>query len=150
VSPLVHFLPLVRALPGDAAKLHRLDKSSNSDSWSVLQYQDAIATNYQVWFTHNKCAVIVWMKAIDETELLRFFVIPSYQGQGIGYHLLAHILETIKKSGITQMFLEVRISNAKAIRLYQRCGFVICGTRKNYYSTQTGGFENAWLMKKLL
>ena len=150
MPPLTCCLPLVPALTSDAAKLHQLDKTSNIDSWSVLQYQDAIATNYQVWFTHNKCAVVVWMKTIDEAELLRFFVIPSYQGQGIGYHLLTHILKTIKQSGIIQMFLEVRISNEKAIQLYQRCGFVICGTRKNYYPTQTGGFENAWLMKKVL
>lgn len=150
MSPLARFLPLVRALSSDAAKLHQLDKSSNSDSWSVLQYQDAIATNYQVWFTYNKHAVVVWMEALDEAQLLRFFVIPPYQNQGIGYHLLVSILETIKKSGFTQMFLEVRISNEKAIQLYQRCGFVIAGTRKNYYSTQTGGFENAWLMKKVL
>lgn len=150
MSPLALSFALVRALPDDANKLHELDKSSNIDSWSVLQYQDAIATNYEVWFTQNYSAVVVWMKAIDETELLRFFVIPSCQGQGIGYHLLMHILEIIKKSGIVRMFLEVRISNERAIKLYQRCGFVVCGMRKNYYSTQIGGLENAWLMKKIL
>ena len=40
--------------------------------------------------------------------------------------------------------LEVRESNAPAIALYEKCGFVFCGIRKDYY---TDPKENALLMR---
>ena len=42
-------------------------------------------------------------------------------------------------------FLEVRISNLSAQRLYEKYGFKIAGTRKNYYADNG---EDAYIMIK--
>ena len=47
------------------------------------------------------------------------------------------------------LFLEVRISNRKAIELYSKEGFFELGNRKNYYST-LNGHEDALLMASQL
>lgn len=134
-----------------AQALSELDQAcANLDVWSQKQYQDSITAHHRVWLTKNRSAVMVWTMAIDEAELLHFFVVPTHQKQGIGYYLLQYALRAAKKAGALHMFLEVRASNDQAIRLYKRCGLVLYGTRKNYYPTQTGEYEDAWLMKKAL
>ena len=46
--------------------------------------------------------------------------------------------------GVRKIFLEVRISNTAAIRLYETCGFEQVGERKKYYSDPV---EDALVMK---
>ena len=47
--------------------------------------------------------------------------------------------------GYANINLEVRISNQKAIKLYEKCGFKIVAIRKNYYQDN---HEDAYLMIK--
>ena len=66
---------------------------------------------------------------------------PVLQGNGIGTALLEHLLaETAPTDRFT---LEVRQSNAPAIRLYERLGFRAAGLRRRYY--QDNG-EDALIM----
>jgi ribosomal-protein-alanine N-acetyltransferase len=66
---------------------------------------------------------------------------PALQGNGIGTALLEHLLE---ETAPTDRFtLEVRQSNAPAIRLYERLGFRAAGLRRRYY--QDNG-EDALIM----
>ena len=49
--------------------------------------------------------------------------------------------------GATRCFLEVRVSNEVALHLYDRFGFTITGTRKNYYQGSHGNPpEDAYTM----
>lgn len=54
-----------------------------------------------------------------------FTVSPATQGQGIGYTLLLHVLQTFKQKGYTQVELKVRAANTAAIKLYEKCGFAV-------------------------
>jgi ribosomal-protein-alanine N-acetyltransferase len=42
-------------------------------------------------------------------------------------------LQEVKKIGVKNVYLEVRCSNQKAIKLYEKYNFKRIGTRKNYY-----------------
>jgi ribosomal-protein-alanine N-acetyltransferase len=42
--------------------------------------------------------------------------------------------------------LEVRVSNARAMQVYQRYGYVRVGERKNYYPAKHGQREHAVVM----
>lgn len=57
--------------------------------------------------------------------------------QGIGAALLKTLIDTATENGCNFLSLEVRVSNATAIRLYERSGFRMIGIRKNYYSEPT-------------
>jgi ribosomal-protein-alanine N-acetyltransferase len=48
------------------------------------------------------------------------------------------------------MFLEVRPSNARAIRLYDSLGFNQIGTRNGYYPARNGGREDALVLACML
>jgi [ribosomal protein S18]-alanine N-acetyltransferase len=69
-----------------------------------------------------------------ESELETLVTSEKYQRQGIARRLIAALLEGLRKSGISQVYLEVRLSNSPAISLYQSIGFTQISTRRSYYS----------------
>lgn len=74
---------------------------------------------------------------LDEATLLNIAINPEFQGKGYGRLLLRQSLLALDAT-IARMFLEVRISNETALRLYQSEGFVEIGQRRNYYPTANG------------
>lgn len=86
--------------------------------------------------------------AADESHILNFAVKPMSQRQGFGERLVLHLIDVAKQRLIKNMFLEVRISNIPAIRLYEKVGFVCIDRRKDYYDTKDKDVkEDAWVMK---
>jgi [ribosomal protein S18]-alanine N-acetyltransferase len=74
-------------------------------------------------------------------HLMNIAVDPVRQRQGIAHSLLERMIE--RAGAEAQYTLEVRTSNATAIRLYERFGFRPAGTRTRYYR-DTG--EDALIM----
>lgn len=73
-----------------------------------------------------------WL-VLDELHVNNLAVLAEYQSRGYGSALLAHALEVGASRGARRATLEVRRSNAAAIRLYKRLGFEVAATRPNYY-----------------
>lgn len=67
--------------------------------------------------------------APGESEILNMAVDPAERRTGIARTLLTDALARVKG----KWFLEVRASNAAAIRLYESVGFTRAGERKKYY-----------------
>jgi ribosomal-protein-alanine N-acetyltransferase len=64
-------------------------------------------------------------------HLMNVAVDPARQNQGIGRQLLEQMIE---RAGVEEQYtLEVRTSNAPAIRLYESFGFRSAGKRPRYY-----------------
>lgn len=73
------------------------------------------------------------MMAGDECHVTNISVDPVWQGRHVARHILLALLDeaiTRKASAVT---LEVRVSNERGRRLYERFGFEVVGVRKNYY-----------------
>lgn len=70
---------------------------------------------------------------LDEAHITLLGILPTHQRQGLGRWLLLHLLEDAWKRGMSRATLEVRISNQRAIDLYESLGFTALGTRKRYY-----------------
>jgi [ribosomal protein S18]-alanine N-acetyltransferase len=67
--------------------------------------------------------------APDEREILNVAVDPAHRRKGVARALLADELAR----GPGRWFLEVRASNAAALRLYESAGFERYGSRPGYY-----------------
>ncbi|HEX6496292.1 MAG TPA: GNAT family N-acetyltransferase [Acidobacteriaceae bacterium] len=80
----------------------------------------------------------------SECELEFVLVAPHAQRRGIGRTLVEGVLDWACGQGAEEIWLEVRQSNAGALRLYERCGFVVAGQRPGYYADPT---EDAVLMR---
>ena len=83
----------------------------------------------------------------DHGDLCNLVVSPQYLGKGIGQQLLSKCLEVAKQGYLNRILLEVRHSNHRAVRFYQRNDFRITANRKNYYSHPP---EDAWVMERLI
>jgi len=67
-------------------------------------------------------------------ELEAIAVTAEHQRRGLGRKLLEQIFEGVRKRGVSEIWLEVRVSNEPAIRIYRRAGMREVGLRKGYYA----------------
>ena len=81
----------------------------------------------------------------DQTQITTLGIKKAYQGNVYAKKLMDKCEEITKMMGYANINLEVRISNQRAIRLYEKCGFKIVAIRKNYYQDN---HEDAYLMIK--
>lgn len=83
---------------------------------------EELAGYFGAWFTAG------------QLHLVTLAVAPDRQGRGIGQRLLIECLALASASGLRSVALEVRPSNERAIRLYERYGFTRAGRLPNYYA----------------
>lgn len=89
----------------------------------------------------------VAMPGHEEMHLLNITVHPDHQGQGLARRMLGQLATTCQAAGLHTLWLEVRQSNARAQRLYQRWGFLTVGQRRGYYPHDQGQREDAIVMR---
>lgn len=74
---------------------------------------------------------------LDERGICNVATVPEFRGKGIGKAIVAALIKNAKETGASVVMLEVRESNAAAIALYEKSGFVKVGKRKNFYDMPT-------------
>jgi ribosomal-protein-alanine N-acetyltransferase len=79
-------------------------------------------------------------KILDEVHIINMAVDPQYRGKGIGNRLMQHVLNDEEV-----FFLEVRISNESAKKVYEKYGFKVISVRKQYYADG----EDALVMRRI-
>jgi len=70
---------------------------------------------------------------------------PKWQGMAYGSLMLERTIDFVSLRGNQSMFLEVRASNPRALKLYKTRGFEVIGHRRGYYRAD-GGREDAVVM----
>lgn len=83
---------------------------------------------------------------LDEGEIQLVATAEMYRSCGRGKKIMDDLIEEAKRRGVKTLFLEVRISNAPAQKLYLSCGFRGVYARSRYYPDG----EDAVVMKKEL
>ncbi len=120
--------------------------------WSRQNFADSLHAGYSSWVTElegEACGYAVLMLVLDEAHLLNISVLEALRGRGLGSLLLDQLCAVSRQGGATQMFLEVRRSNAAGLRLYEKWGFSEIGVRKGYYPAPQGR-EDAIVMRRAL
>jgi ribosomal-protein-alanine N-acetyltransferase len=70
----------------------------------------------------------------DQIHINNLAIRPELRGRGLGRALLDRVLHEADTMAAPSATLEVRRSNAAALRLYERAGFRVTGVRPNYYT----------------
>jgi len=68
-----------------------------------------------------------------QADVLTMAVVKDRWGQRIGAMLLDSLVAEAARQGCTEVFLEVRVDNDRAQRLYRSRGFAGIGVRRGYY-----------------
>ncbi len=107
--------------------------------WSSLTYRNLLhRKDAELWVAESADDGVVgyagYWGVLDEAELGTLAVDPRRRGRGVARRLLEHMIERVRQRGMKALFLEVRISNDPARRLYAGFGFSQVGVRRNYYA----------------
>jgi ribosomal-protein-alanine N-acetyltransferase len=113
--------------------------SKNADSQIYITLQE----------NHVAIGTAVISIVLDEAEILDIEINPEKRHQGYGTQLMQFLLKFAVKHKVKKIFLEVRVSNQNAIKLYQKFGFKQIATRKDYYKTKTSREDALVLMLRL-
>ncbi len=76
--------------------------------------------------------VVTWVAA-EEADLSNLAVAPQMRRRGLGGRLLDAAIDSARAAGVRALYLEVRESNAIALRLYASRRFAAVGRRQRYY-----------------
>ena len=114
-----------------------IEKLCFKTPWSENQIKNEIDNPLTVYsialLNGNVVAYGGYWSVAGDAQITNIAVHPEYQGKKLGSKILENLLNTANSRGESQLTLEVRESNIKAINLYKKYGFEIVGTRKNYY-----------------
>jgi ribosomal-protein-alanine N-acetyltransferase len=131
---------LVAMTPAHIDEVMRHERDMfGAESWSASAYREELADirlRHYVAAVDDGGTLQGWggvRVVVDEAEILTVGVVPSARRQGIGTSLLTALLDHARERGATQAYLDVRVDNADAQRIYERAGFIAIGRRRGYY-----------------
>ena len=114
-----------------------LEKICFADPWSEMSIASELQSLWSYWLVAAEDDRVIGyvgsQSSIDEADVMNVAVHPDFRRQGIAEKLIDRLVEALKERGIHALLLEVRVSNAPAIALYEKLGFSQVGRRKNYY-----------------
>lgn len=132
----------------DVDEVLAIERAVQPYPWTRGNFCDALKSGYLCCVTGTAGELrgyVVLMEAADEAELLNIGVASQHQREGLGGAMLSAMLEAVGAKKMRRVFLEVRASNAAAIGLYHRAGFLQVGVRRAYYHNMNGS-EDAIVM----
>ncbi|MDQ3635914.1 MAG: ribosomal protein S18-alanine N-acetyltransferase [Acidobacteriota bacterium] len=138
-----------------------IQNESNLSRWKYIDYKREIENKDSIKLAAKFCdkkvigfAVIRLLSdsyksetIYSSSEIYNIAVSKSFQSKGIGQKIFDEIIIELRKQNVLEIWLEVRESNAKAIKFYKRNGFVKHSVRKNYYKNP---LETAHILRLLL
>ncbi len=68
-----------------------------------------------------------------EIHLINIAVAPDFRRRHVGSVLMEYLVNTARQRRCEEIYLDVRVSNAGAIALYEKYGFLRDAIRKEYY-----------------
>ena len=132
----------------DVEQIYNIEVDCFSIPWSLESIQHELENSDKKFYVviEDEDRLIgyggAWLVA-DEGQITNIAVRKDYRRDGYGAMINRKIVKECFKRGMTEIFLEVRISNLAALALYRRLGFAVKGLRKDYYSEPT---EDAYIM----
>ena len=142
----VRFEPLAEARLDEVVAI---EASAYEHPWTRGNFSDSLRSGYQAQVLVGGDTILgyfVAMKGVDEVHLLNITVAPEHQSQGWGRVILDAIALWARRQGAQWLWLEVRESNGRAQRIYERHGYRRVGERKGYYPAANGQREDAIVM----
>jgi ribosomal-protein-alanine N-acetyltransferase len=135
--------------PADVPFISRLESETFSMPWSAESFLEMIEKEDARYYVAEEngqllggCGVLM---IVGEGNITNVVVAPKMRNKGIGTGLLQYMIDQGQKDGLCAFTLEVRVSNAQAIHVYEKLGFVSEGIRPGFYEKPQ---EDAMIMWK--
>ena len=147
----------VRVRRGENSDINELvlleQRTFDSDRLSRAQYRRHLdSDSAQVLVasaSHNHflgAAVLFFRKHSKLARVYSLATQPQARGRGVGTALLGAAERAARRRGCHALRLEVQVDNARAIRLYEKIGYVRIGRYVKFYQDGT----DAWRYEKIV
>ncbi len=131
-----------------------LEQTVYSFPWSRGNFADSLASGYHARVLRDDggalAGYIIAQPGVTESHVLNVTVAPPLQSQGLGLLMLDDLVAHSHQRGDHALWLEVRLSNARARAMYERYGFVEVGQRRGYYPAAASKREDAAVLRLTL
>lgn len=121
----------------DAIAASKLEEAAFSMPWKAMDFLEMIEKTYAYYFVAELDGAIVgiigFRDIAGEGEITNVVVDENFRRMGIGKMLVDEALKQADKLGVSDVTLEVRVSNESAIKLYESFGFKGEGVRPHFY-----------------
>lgn len=123
-------------------------KAYGEHHWSKESFMNELANELARYYSAfdengNLVGYAGCWQILEEVHITNIAVSPDFRRNGIGEKLLRQIIDDCYENKAKYITLEVRVSNAPAIGLYEKYGFKSLGVRKGYYQNNN---EDALIM----
>ncbi len=122
----------------DVPEVFRINRENfTTDAWTMEGFEREFKLPYSLRLVMEVDGKIIgycvlWL--IDDcAHIMSFGIDRANWGRGYGKEFLKEVLG-ILRGKVKKVYLDVRKSNLRAIRLYQALNFYIVGERRYYYS----------------
>jgi ribosomal-protein-alanine N-acetyltransferase len=118
-----------------------IERSAYTSPWTEGIFRDCLRVRYLCLVADLGGQVIgyaIMSIAAGECHVLNLCVHHELRGRGIGRRMLRRMLALARRQDADTAFLEVRVSNTRAIALYRSEGFDEIGRRRGYYPAASG------------
>ena len=135
--------------PEHLARVLAVEQRAYAHPWSQGNFMDTLAAGYEAQLLladDTLLGYFVAMKGVDEVHLLNITVAPEFRGEGWSRVMLDALALWARGQGAGWLWLEVRVGNERAIKVYDAHGYRQVGRRKNYYPNDRGQREDALVM----
>ena len=137
----------------DLREITLIERRAYEFCWTDGIFRDCIRTGYfcrVLQIPHGPIQGYgILSAAAGEAHILNLCIREELQGRGLARQVLDHLLDLAYSVQTQTVFLEVRPSNHRAVRLYNAAGFCEIGLRIGYYPAAKGK-EDALVMAKEL
>ena len=117
--------------------------------WSITSIGSEVNNPLSLWIVAVDGEQVVGyvgsQSVLGWADMMNLAVAPEYRRLGVGEKLVTELISQLKDNKVTCLTLEVRLSNASAISLYYKLGFVEVGRRPGYYHNPR---EDALILRK--
>ena len=130
----------------DLEEAYKIELDVNPSPWKYETFLSSFEVGHKGLICKKDnlmIGFIIFSPISAEAHILSISVRNEMQSKGIGTLLLKSMLDQCKVMNYKKIFLEVRVSNVKAINFYEKFGFSKDAIRNNYY---TDNSEDALLM----
>jgi ribosomal-protein-alanine N-acetyltransferase len=133
--------------PEDIPDVTEIERQSFTAPWSETSFRSELYSRYSIVRIAEFNGIVVGYICVrhmaDECHLLNLAVHPDYRRRGIAKMLIDNVIQEMRIEGSKFFYLEVRVSDYTARKLYEGFGFRTIGIRKEYYVNPT---EDAVIM----
>lgn len=121
----------------DLDRVCAMEEASFSMPWKREDFKELIESEQSAYFVLLADNYVIgtagYTDQVGEGYINNVVIDERYRGFGYSKILLQAVIDDAKEHNITDLTLEVRVSNVAAIKLYESVGFESVGIRKRFY-----------------